>query len=46
MTLKEIQREKVLTEIIAERDAMIEALVAENGELKKKIAENEKVSPV
>ena len=41
MTLKEIQREKVLTEIIAERDAMIESLVAENDNLKKQITELE-----
>jgi hypothetical protein len=39
MTIKEIQREKILTEIISERDAMIEMLVSENEKLKNLNAE-------
>jgi len=44
MTLQEITREKVLTEIIAERGSMILSLCKENEKLKAQVRDTEKAA--
>ena len=40
MELKDLRREKVLTDIISERDAMIDALIQEIEKLKAQLSES------
>jgi uncharacterized small protein (DUF1192 family) len=42
MELKDLRREKILTDIISERDAMIDALIQEIEKLKAQLADKAK----